>query len=763
MWTFLRRRWYLIAAALLLLALVPAAVLYARSVRMVKEYAATRTFQPAAIYDRNGNLIDRLGREGERISLEEVPEYLREAVVAVEDARFYSHRGIDFIGVMRAFLANLRSGSRTQGASTITMQLARNIFLYPDKTWNRKIREAFLALALESEYSKDEILEMYLNQVYFGEGAYGIGAAARTYFNKPVSELDLAESALLAGLPQAPSRYSPYTHLEEARERRSTVLRRMVQVGSISAEEAERADKQRIALRRRTGGRARYFIDWLTNVLIGEFGEAAVFQAGLQVHTTLDLAYQQAAEAALGRQNNQGALVALDPHTGGILAMVGGRDYRQSQFNRATQARRQPGSAFKPIVYAAALKEGWAVNTLVDDTRRSYAGYEPKNYDDQYWGRLTMKHALALSLNSAAVWTLNELGVDRVVEFARDVGIDLKEDDRHLAAALGGLTHGVSPLALAGAYSIFPSGGVYFEPTPLVEVVDGSGHKLLRQPKQGRQVLTEEQAYLMTDMLRAVMQYGTGRPIAASIPAAGKTGTTDDNVDLWFVGYTPDIVCAVYVGNDDRTPVEGTAASTAGAIWWDFIQQVVEEEEARDFPVPVNVETGVPIEIFSGLLATERCANVEYDAFIKGTAPTQYAPCAFPPVPEVEEEPEEAQPAEPAEPEEPEQPEEPAEPEAPAEPEVPEEPEEPTPPEAPEEPAEPEEPAQPEEPPEQPEAPPQPPLRPEPEPEAPQPPPPQQGPSPEPEPAPLEPAPSPETQPQPERPSTPAEPSQNAQ
>ena len=282
MWNFIRRRWYLILAALVLLLAIPTAILFTRSMRMVREHAATRTLEPAVIYDRNGELIERLGQQGEIVRLEEVPEHLKEAVVAVEDARFYRHRGVDVVGVLRAFWANLRSGRKAQGASTITMQLARNIFLYPDKTWSRKIQEAFLAVALESQYSKDEILEMYLNQTYFGEGAYGVAAAARIYFNKPVSELDLAESALIAGLPQAPSRYSPYAHLEEARERRSVVLQRMVSVGAISQEEAERAENQRISLQRRTGGRARYFVDWLTNVLIAELGETAVFQGGLK-------------------------------------------------------------------------------------------------------------------------------------------------------------------------------------------------------------------------------------------------------------------------------------------------------------------------------------------------------------------------------------------------------------------------------------------------------------------------------------------------
>ena len=368
MWNFLRRRWYIVLAVLLLLIVIPSAVMFSRSVRMVQDYAANRTLQAALIYDRNGELIDRLGEQGEMVSLELIPQHLKDAVVAVEDARFFQHKGIDVIGVFRAAWANLRSGRRSQGASTITMQLARNIFLYPDKTWSRKIQEAFLALALESQYSKDEILEMYLNQVYFGEGAYGVAAAARVYFDKPVSELDLPQSALIAGLPQSPTNYSPYTNLERARERRNIVLDRMAATGKINSAEAEAAKNARIAVQRRRGGRARYFIDWLTNVLIAELGETAVFQGGLKVHTTLDLGYQAAAEAVFGAQNNQGALVALDPETGGILAMVGGRDYRQSQFNRATQARRQPGSAMKPIIYAAALKEGWQVNTLVDDT-----------------------------------------------------------------------------------------------------------------------------------------------------------------------------------------------------------------------------------------------------------------------------------------------------------------------------------------------------------------------------------------------------------
>lgn len=741
MWNFIRRRWYVVLAAVVLLVFIPSAVLFFRSVRMVKEFAANPSLQPAVIYDRNGRLIERLGQQGERVTLEEVPEHLKEAIVAVEDARFYRHRGVDVLGVLRAFWANLRAGRRAQGASTITMQLARNIFLYPDKTWSRKIQETFLALALESQFSKDEILEMYLNRIYFGEGAYGVGAASRIYFNKPVSQLDLAESALIAGLPQAPSKYSPYTHLEEARERRNHVLERMAAVGAIDEKQAEAAKKERITLQRRTGGRARYFLDWLTNVLVAELGETAVFEGGLTVHTSLDLDMQAAAEAAFGRQNHQGALVALDPETGGILAMVGGRDYRQSQFNRATQARRQPGSAIKPIIYAAALKEGMQVNTLVDDTQRSFADYEPKNFNDQYWGRVTMKHALAMSLNSAAVWTLNELGVDKAMQFAREVGLNLHDDDRNLALALGGISRGISPLDLAGAYSIFPSGGIYRAPHAIVRIVDRDGKEIRRQSNVGKQVLTEEQAYLMTDMLRAAMEYGTGRSVEAAVPAAGKTGTTNGNVDLWFVGYTPEIVCAVYVGNDDRTPVEGTSAGTAGAIWWDFLEQVVDPEGAPDFPVPANVETGIMIEIFTGLLATERCRHVEYDAFVKGTAPTEYAPCAFPPAPPPEAEEPPATEAEPETQEPPETEPEPEEvepppeeeplPEAPSEPPVEEEPvpEEPAPPEAPVEPEQPppQVPVEPEPPPQQPLEPVEPPPPPEPQlpaaPQEPEPPP----------------------------------------
>lgn len=722
MWRWIRHRWYVVLAVIIGLMAVSTVILFARGVMTVRDYELNRPMEGAVIFDRSGEVIIRLGEQGTFVSLNQMPADLKEAIVAVEDVRFYKHKGVDLRSIVRALWVNLREGRRAQGGSTITQQLARNIFLYPQKSYIRKIEEAVLAIVLEWRYSKNQILEAYLNQIYFGEGAYGVEAAAQTYFGKPVSELDLAECALIAGLPRAPSAYSPYSNLEGARERRNVVLGRMVAAEAITVQEKEVAQNAKIELQRRTGGKARYFADYVTKYLIDELGETAVFQGGLRVHTTLDLKYQTTAEDIFQNQPYQGALVALDPKNGHILTMVGGRSYLESQFNRAVQAKRQPGSAIKPIIYAAALKEGMQMNSIVEDVPKEYAGYSPQNYGEQYWGPVTMKHAIALSLNNAAVWTLNKIGVAKGFAFAQEVGLKLVNEDRNLALALGGITEGVSPLAMAGAYVPFANGGLFHPPTSILRVIDSEGNEVMRFEEKPQTVLTNEQAYLMTNMLEAVLDYGTGKNVDIARPAAAKTGTTNENVDLWFIGYTPDLVTCIFIGNDNRKPIEGYGSSTAGPMWAEYMEKVLKDRSKQEFSVPANVETGVLIDVFTGLLATERCEYVELDAFAKGTKPTRYAPCALPPkqitpkiplTPLIPEEP----PTQPMEPILPERPEEvPVEP-TPTTPEVPPEvpvepvPEEPVPePEepgepSPETPEEPQKPSTPEQPPQTPQKP----------------------------------------------------------
>lgn len=674
------KKYRLTILAFLILFMLPFAVVLAKGYSTIRDFERERPLERVTILDRHGETIGVLGESGRFVPLDQIPDALKNAVISVEDKRFYSHYGFDIIGIFRSLFANIRAGKIVQGSSTITQQLAKNMFLHPRKVLARKFEELALSILLETRFTKDEILEMYLNSTYFGEGAWGVENAARTFFGKSVTELTLGESALIAGLPQAPSAYSPFQNLERALKRREIVLDSMVEAKKLDAATAERVKNEPVQLQEATGGVGRYFIDWVTNILIRELGESSVFSRGIRVHTTLDLEMQRIAEKVFTKQDNQGALVAIEPKNGYIVALVGGRNYKESQFNRAVMARRQPGSAFKPILYAAAIKDRWQQNTLVEDIPREYSGYKPENYQDAYWGPVTMKFAITLSLNNAAVWTLNELGLNKMFNFAKQLEIPLVNEDRNLALALGGLTEGVSPLQLTSAFVPFANGGVFYSPNPIIRVVDIDGNILIDNEPKGKDVLTPQQAYLITDMLQAVMTDGTGKRIPVEQPVAGKTGTTNGNVDLWFVGYTPDIVVGVYIGNDDRKPVEGFGGTVAGPIFADFVNQAIKEPSVEEFPVPENIVTDIQIDIFTGFLATDRCEYTELESFIKGTEPTRWADCARPqvnrtipkltpeqnpppiePTPELPEE--EVVPEEPFEEEQPIQPEEPVEPE----------------------------------------------------------------------------------------------------
>lgn len=612
----------------LLAASIPVAVTAIRGVQLINRFEAEPTPTPSTLYDAGGEILASLGQGGRFVSFGEIPKAVRDAVVAIEDARFWSHPGVDVVGIARAVVVNLRKGARAQGGSTITQQLARNLFLSPEKRYIRKFQEAILALLLEARYSKSEILALYLNRVYFGNGAYGVDEAARTYFGKPAQELTLAEGALLAGVLRAPSRYSPFANPDLALERRSVVLSRMEELGLVTAEEAEAARNAPLELAGRRGGEAPYFVDYVEKWLVERFGADRVFHEGLQVVTTLDRRVQEAAERALG--DHQGAIVALEPRTGHVVALVGGRDYIESQFNRATQSRRQPGSAFKPFVYAAALEQGWQMNDLVEDVPRTWGEYSPRNFRGEYWGSVTMKHALVESLNNGSVWLLAQVGVDRAIAMARRLGIStLTSDDRHLALALGGLTQGVIPLEMAAAYVPFANGGLWHEPVPVKEVRDRRGALLYEHRPTPRRVLSEEVAFFITDMLRDAVERGTGSAAAIGRPQAGKTGTTDDQVNAWFVGYTPELVAAVYIGNDDGSPLPGGGGTLAAPVWARMMTAALAGRPAADFQAPPWVVTGVPVDIFTGLLAGEGCAYREFDAFTAWRAPRRYAPCAW--------------------------------------------------------------------------------------------------------------------------------------
>ena len=555
------------------------------------------------IYDINGNEIANIHATENRmpVKIAQIPKDLQNAFIAVEDARFYEHSGIDPRGILRALWANISGGGVSEGGSTITQQLAKNAYLTPERTLKRKIQEMFLALQLEREYTKQEILEFYLNQIYFGQGAYGVEAAAKTYFGKDVSALTLNECAMLAGIPKSPNYYSPFNNLEAARARRATVLEQMAKYHYISDSEASRLKREDLKLARPQAGEsteAAYFIDYVVQGLIDKYGADAVYKSGLKIYTTIDMDMQRAAEAAMrmlptfetdknGLAQPQGALVAIDPHTGQIKAMVGGRG--TDQFNRATMAERQPGSAFKPFVFAAALENRFTPNTIIEDSPIMVGDWEPMNYNRNFNGKVTLRYVAEQSLNVPTVKIAQKIGMDRPIYYAQEMGIstfvlDGPTNDRGLATSLGGLTRGVTPLELTSAYGTFANQGIHIEATAILKVLDRNG-KILEQakPKQ-KNVINEASANDLTSMLQGVIERGTGTGAALDRPAAGKTGTTSDYCDAWFVGYTTDLVAGVWIGCDDNSDLDGmTGGNLPASVWQAFMEKATANMPVRQF------------------------------------------------------------------------------------------------------------------------------------------------------------------------------------
>ncbi|QIA28093.1 PBP1A family penicillin-binding protein [Thermaerobacter sp. PB12/4term] len=579
--------------------------------------------QATVVYDIEGRMIASLYRQNRQVARpEEIPRSLRQAVVAAEDARFYRHHGFDPVAIGRAVVRNLEAGRIVEGGSSITQQLARTLYdLSLERTVGRKFREALLAVKLETHYTKDQILTMYLNQVYFGRGAYGAKVAAREYFGKPLDELTLAESATLAAFIRGPEIY--WRDPERAKGRRDWVLSRMAELGMITAAEAEQAQAEPLRLRPpdEPDTRAPYFVDYVRDQLAAQVPELAnqIYTGGFRIYTTLDLDMQQAAEAAVQRlddlvaplEEHQGipqpqvALIALDPSTGGIRAMVGGRDFETTPFNRAVRARRQPGSAFKPFLYTAVLAAGEPITTPVACRAREYPGgeggrpYVPSDYGDERYHNafLDIRRAVAISDNVVAVEWMNRVKPGRVAALARRMGITSPLTTQHLTLALG--ESAVTPLELARGYATLANLGQRVDPFAILRVEDRDGRVLFQHDPQAERVLAPDVAWLMTDVLKSVFDpaySGTGRALGIGRPAAGKTGTTDASRDVWFVGYTPDLVAAVWVGADDnrqtvRLPggAGATGSSTAGRIWQAFMRVALEGRPARDWPRPDGV------------------------------------------------------------------------------------------------------------------------------------------------------------------------------
>ncbi len=547
--------------------------------------------QPALtshIYDIKGNEIAVVHAEEDRepVKSEEIPENLKKAFLATEDVRFYQHIGIDYRGVMRAMWENITHRAVAEGGSTITQQLARNAYLNQERTFSRKIQEMFLALKIEHRHTKEEILEMYLNQIYFGRGVYGIQAASKYYFNKNVKDLDLNECAMLAGIPKSPNHYSPLNNLEEAQKRKAVVLQQMAKYGFISSSTAQKTAKQEIHLVQsapKEVGDAYYFINYVKQTIIDKYGDDGLYKGGLKIYTTLDMDMQRVAEEAMknlpemneanGLKQPQGALVAIEPHSGYIKAMVGGRG--TDLFNRAALAERQPGSAFKPFVYAAALESGYTPDSIVADTPFTKYGWNPQNYDRSFYGSVPLSAVCAQSLNVATVRVADDIGIDKVIKYARDMGISTlvlegERNDVNLSTALGGITRGVTPLELTSAYCTFANKGIYAKGTPIVKVLDKDGNVLEEYPNpaSSRRVLKEENAANLDSMLQGVVSHGTGTRANIGGHVAGKTGTTSEYHDAWFVGYVPDLVVGVWIGTDDNQTMGTMTGGTLPADIW---------------------------------------------------------------------------------------------------------------------------------------------------------------------------------------------------
>ncbi|MBN1354961.1 PBP1A family penicillin-binding protein [bacterium] len=726
---------------------------YFHYARQLPELSQALDYRPpliSSIFDRKGNLLANFAKERRiLVPLSQIPELMQNAIIAIEDEHFYSHHGIDFPGIMRAAWKNFMAGEIVQGGSTITQQLAKSLFLTRERTVSRKIKEALLAIQLENALTKSRILELYLNQVYFGSGAYGIESAARTYFNKSCSELTLSEAALLAGLPKAPSRFSPLRDHDPAVSRRNTVLHRMAVNNYIPAETAQKAMTEEILLdpSPRLENKAPYFVEVLRRTMEDEFGPDYIYNEGLSIHTTLDLGYQTIGEIqvregldrvdrkrgwrgpsntieladeppVIGRLTGarvlnvgrdrltldigglettllfkniwvknrdliqlkpgdrvgciveayesgggnlkiescrlaqepqvEGSLVSIDPATGEILAWVGGYDFSRSQFDRVSQSRRQPGSAFKPFIYATALngrftasdiiydspiiiEKTWEISpemeesetdpNAVEETEKEY--WKPHNYSEEFFGATTMRVGLAKSRNIISIHLLEAIGVSDVIRIASKLGIQSPLSPT-LSLALGASE--VTLLELTRAYGGFATLGMAAEPMMVRQIVDRDGYVVKEYYPVVRRALDDKTAYLTTFLLQGVIQHGTGFAARSlNRPIGGKTGTTNNYHDAWFIGFSPQIVTGTWVGMDMLESIypRATGASAALPIWMGFMEKVLPDYDIRDFQMPPGIVL-FDVCMDTGQLATEQCETVINEAFLEGREPVQY-------------------------------------------------------------------------------------------------------------------------------------------
>lgn len=603
-------------------------------------------YQPSTasiIYDSAKQPITYVSRENRTlVPLASMPELLPQAFVSAEDSRFYQHSGVDAWSIIRALIHNLRSGERGQGGSTITQQVARALLLTPEKTYTRKIKEAILAYRIDNALSKDEILHIYLNQIYLGSSAYGVEAAAQIYFDKRVQDLNLAEIALLAGLPQAPSRYSPFRNFKLAKNRQLYVLNRMAEEGYITPTAAQKAYETTLLWNPAKEGpmENNYFIEHVKAYVESKYGSEALLTGGLRIYTTLDQNMQKAANMAIKRgiakwairQSKhadtlpQAALISMEVKTGYVRAMIGGTDFEKSQFNRATQARRQPGSSFKPFIYATGLERGMTPATMIVDEPIQFrsAGmqyWEPKNYNNKFEGPTSFRNALVHSRNIPTIKILQQVGAANTIELAKRMGVT-SPLGKDLSLALG--TSVVSPLELTRAYATFANSGRMPQAIFIEKIVDSTGKVLEEQHPAFSDALDPRIAYQMTHLMEGVISDGTAKGISSfGAPAAGKTGTTDQNVDAWFVGYTPELTTCVWIGHDQNTSLGTleTGGLAAAPIWLDFMNQAKATYPATGgFPVPPGIVM-LPMDNATGRPGTRVGGSVTLEAFREDTPP----------------------------------------------------------------------------------------------------------------------------------------------
>ena len=625
--------------------------------------------QATTLLDRQDRPVFTIFKEQRiEIPLSKISPLLVKAIISIEDQRFYEHQGVDTVRIAGSALTNLREGRRAQGASTLTQQLARQAFLTLDKSYIRKLKEVIVAAELEAEYSKDEILELYLNKVYFGDGLHGVEAASLGFFGKHAADLTLPEAALIAGLVKSPSSFAPTVNLKRAIARRDLVLQTMVSSGVVTEAEADQAKAAPVTLKSTLGRDDPYgawFKEEVRRQLIARFGLDRVYEGGLKVYTTVDMAMQQAAELLLedalievenrrasARRKGEpadetpleGALVALDPHTGHVRALVGGRNFGSSQFNRAIQAKRQPGSAFKPFVFAAALEAGWSPASVIDrldqPIQTLQGAWMPED-EHSTSPTMTLRTALRTSSNRAAVRLLEEVGIPPTVDYARKLGVGLVPSVPSLALGTGEVTLE----GMTAAYATFASAGVRRTSVFIRRVEDRDGQVIYESPDEATQVVSATTAFLLSSMLSDVVNYGTAwkaRRVGFMLPAAGKTGTTNDYVDAWFVGYTPKLVAGVWIGFDQPKTIigGGYAGEIAVPLWGRFMKAATRGDRAEWFPTPKGL-VGVTVCRVSGKRPDAGCSDVEVisdagdvshrsmvitDYFQQGKAPSTVCP-----------------------------------------------------------------------------------------------------------------------------------------